>query len=167
MASSQSWPCSTCAYWQPYPSWDGVGTCENTLSRNYSRMAVGSGGHCEYFASPGAGPGGGEPREPLAPRPGGTTCESCHYWYPFGTMPRVGQCDNPSSRHFGSPEFSDKHTEECYVVRFLGDLEFMWCQTHRETIHATDLSRHQSCSVYVSSVSLPVEEQVELTVAGD
>jgi len=164
MASSQSWPCSACAYWEPYPSWHGVGTCENTLSRNYSRMAIGTGEQCEYFAAPPTGPGD---KGPVSPRPGANACESCHYWYPFGTMPRVGQCDNPSSRHYGSPEFSDKPTEECYVVRSLDDLEFMWCQTHRQTIHSTDLERHNECSVYVSSVSLPVEEQAELTVAGD
>ena len=101
------------------------------------------------------------------PRPDATTCESCHYWYPFGTMPRVGECDNPTSRHFRCPEFSDKPTEECYVRRSLDDLEFMWCQTHRQTIHSTDVQNHRGCSVYVSSISLPVEEQMELTVAGD
>jgi hypothetical protein len=166
MASSQSWPCNACAYWQPYPSWEGVGTCDDTLSRSYARMAVGTGEHCEYAESY-TGPGDREPSEPLGPTPGGTTCENCHYWYPFGTMPRVGECDNPSSGHFRSPEFSDKPTEACYVKRSLDGLEFMWCQTHRQTIHSTDLPLHGKCSVYVSSVSLPVEEQMELTVAGD
>ncbi len=137
------------------------------MSRSYSRMAIGTGEHCEYFAALPAGPADREPREPVGPRPGGTSCESCHYWYPFGSMPRVGECDNPSSRHFRSPEFSDKPTEACYVRRSLDDLEFMWCQTHRQTIHSTDVPDHELCSLYVSSVSLPVEDQMEFTVAGD
>ena len=82
-------------------------------------------------------------------------------------MPQVGQCDNPSSRHFRRPAFADKLTEECFVTRSLDDLEFMWCQTHRQTIHATDLPYHGSCGLYVSSVSLPVEDSMELTLAGD
>jgi hypothetical protein len=136
-------------------------------------MATGTGEHCEFYAvGPMAAGFGGQgvvmnPHGSTGPAPSRTVCDSCHYWLPFGTMPRVGQCDNPSSRHFGKPTFSDKLTEECYTIRHLGDLEFMWCQTHRETIHATDLSEHRGCGVYVSSVSLPVEEQRELTFAGD
>ncbi len=173
MAGSHAWPCSTCAYYQPYPAWDGVGTCDNTLSRNYSRMAIGTGEHCEFYsAGPMAAGFGGQgyalkPRHIAEARPSPMTCESCHYWLPFGTMPRVGQCDNPSSRHFGRPTFSDKLTEECYTGRSLGTLEFMWCQTHRQTIHATDLADHDGCSLYVDSASLPAEEQRELTFAGD
>ncbi len=82
-------------------------------------------------------------------------------------MPHVGQCDNPSSRYFRRPAFSDKRTEECFVVRSLDDLEFMWCQTHRQTIYSADLPDHRRCSVFVSSVSLPVEDEAELTMAGD
>ncbi len=131
-------------------------------------MAIGTGEHCEYFDALPTGPGGTwEEREPKGPQPGGATCENCHYWLPFGTMPRVGQCDNPSSKYFGKPEFSDKPTEKCFVMRSLDDLEFMWCQTHRQTIHSTDFPNHRACSLFVSSVSLPVEDQMELTVAGD
>jgi hypothetical protein len=145
--------------------------CDNTSSRSYSRMAIGTGEHCEYFAAAPTAAGFASPggvkgtREHIGQGP--TTCESCHYWLPFGMMPQVGQCDNLSSLHFGRPAFSDKLTEECFVTRSLDDLEFMWCQTHRQTIHSTDLPYHRSCSLYVSSVSLPVEDSMELTLAGD
>jgi len=165
MARIETWPCSSCAYWQPYPSWEGVGTCDNTLSRDYSRMAIGTGPHCEYFAAPPtavSSGGSGVTREP-----GSTLCEGCHYWLPLGTMPRVGLCDNPSSRYFEGPVFSDRLTEECFILRSLENLEFMWCQSHRQTIHSTDLAYHKECDLYVSSVSLPVEDQMELTLAGD
>jgi hypothetical protein len=79
----------------------------------------------------------------------------------------MGECDNPSSRYFGKPTFSDKPTEDCFVVRSLEGLEFMWCQSHRQTIYFTELPDHRDCAVFVSSVNLPVEDQAELTLAGD
>ena len=169
---SKTWPCSSCAYYQPYPSLDGVGTCDHTLSRFYSRMVMGGALPCEYYAtgeglvleSPGSEPGRGVPK---GPRPGGTTCVYCHYWFPFELMPRMGQCYNLSSRYFGMAEFSDKPTEECFVERSLEGLDFMWCQSHRQTIYTTELPDHKECSVFVSSVGLPVEDQAELTLAGD
>ena len=120
-------------------------------------MAVGTGDHCESF----------EPASRMAQATGGNVCESCEYWFPFSTMPRVGECENPSSRHFGMPAFSDKTTEECFVRRSLEGLEFMWCQTHRETIHSSDLALHKECRLFPNAAALPVEEQVELTLAGD
>ncbi len=170
MARSVAWPCSSCAYWEPYPAWDGVGTCDRIMSPYYSRMAVGGAVPCEYYASRTAAvrtenPSGGGRRE--RPRHGGTTCMLCHYWYPFTLMPQVGECDNPSSKHFREPEFSDKQTEECFVERSLDDLDFMWCQSHRQTIYSAELPDHRRCLVYVSSASLPVEEEPELTLAGD
>ena len=120
---------------------------------------------CEQYAPSKDVPAGeGGAHEPSAQR---TTCVDCHYWFPFALMPRVGQCDNPASRHLGSPEFSDKPTEECFVARSLDGLEFMWCQSHRQTIHSAELPDHRSCRVFVSSASLPVEDEMELTLAGD
>ncbi len=143
----------------------GSGPADNAMSRSYSRT-MGAGERCEYFAEGLASIGGvNETREKFGSRH--TTCDTCHYWLPFGTMPQVGQCDNPSSRHFERPTFYDKPTEEGYTTRSLDKVEFMWDQTHRQTIHSTDLPDHRVCRLYLSSVSLPVEEQVELTFAGD
>ena len=122
-------------------------------------MTFGAGEHCEYAERPA--------KLPAGPGSGSTVCESCHYWLPFGMMPQVGQCDNPSSSHFGWAAFADKRTEKCYETRDIGELEFMWCQTHRQTVYSSDLGEHRSCRVYVSSVSLPVEDEMELTLAGD
>jgi hypothetical protein len=97
----------------------------------------------------------------------GTTCVNCQYWFPFELMPRVGQCDNPSSENFRRPEFSDKPTEECFVERSLEGLDFVWCQTHRQTIYSAEIPDHPGCRIFVSSVSVPVEDEVELTLAGD
>ncbi len=161
MARSPRWPCSTCAYWQSYPEWKEVGTCDYALSRNYGRMAFGGAQPCEYYASSrgasASGPGG---------RPG-TVCEACHYWLPFELMHHVGQCDNPDSRYFRSPAFSDKPAEECFAARSIEGLEFMWCQSHRQTIYAAELPDHRGCQIFPSSVSLPVEDEMELTLAGD
>lgn len=98
---------------------------------------------------------------------GVTYCEQCHYWLPFETMPSVGQCDNPSSKYFGKPAFSDKPTEECYAQRTLVGSEFLWCQTHRETIYMAELPDHGGCRVFTKPAILPVEDEMELTVAGD
>jgi hypothetical protein len=92
---------------------------------------------------------------------------ACHYWLPFELMARVGQCDNPSSRHYRSPTFDDKPTDECFVSRSLNGLEFMWCQSHRQTIYSAELAAHRDCRVFISSMSLPVEDQMELTLAAD
>jgi len=172
MAKSEAWLCSSCVYWQPYPGWEGVGTCDNTLSRYYSRMAFGNAVPCEYAVrgpAPDAGSGGAEPTRDRSrePRVGGTTCALCHYWLPLSLMPQLGECDNPSSRHFRRPEFSDKPTEECFVERSLEGLEFMWCQSHRQTIYYGELADHGGCLVYVNAAGLPVEDEAELTLAGD
>jgi hypothetical protein len=82
-------------------------------------------------------------------------------------MPQVGECDNPSSRHYRKPAFANKQTEDCFVERSLEGLEFVWCQSHRQTVYVTDLPDHGACSVFVKSASLPVEDQAELTLAGD
>lgn len=164
MAKSRTWLCSSCAYWVPYPGWNGVGTCDQTMSQRYGRMTTGSSDPCDCFAQSEAQPGQAGQRG--AP-PGRTTCVDCHYWFPYAPIPRVGECDNPSSRHFRSPEFSDKPTEGCFVARSFEGLEFMWCESHRETIYFSELPDHKGCSVYVSSVSLPVEDEMELTLAGD
>ena len=127
------------------------------MSPNYSRMAIGSVEHCESSQL-----GSSEPV-----RNAGATCESCQYWLPFSTMPRVGECENSSSRYYRRPTFSDKPTEACFITRSLQGIEFLWCQTHRETIDSTDLPYHAGCLVYPAAATLPVEDEVELTVAGD
>jgi hypothetical protein len=91
----------------------------------------------------------------------------CHYWFPLGIMPQVGECGNPSSRHFKRPAFADKPSENCFVARSLAGLEFLWCQTHRTTIYFAEAPAHKECRLFVTSVNLPVEEQAELTLAGD
>lgn len=137
-----------------------MGTCDQTMSLKYGRMAVGTEHECEQYAPSGRP----ESRSPL---PHGAVCEDCHYWLPFEMMSRVGECDNPASRHFKSTEFSDKPTEGCFVARSLEGLEFMWCQSHRQTIYTKEMPYHRGCRVFVSSVSLPVEDEMELTLAGD
>jgi hypothetical protein len=172
MARNQGWLCSSRFYWVPYPGLDGVGTCDHTLSRHYERMTTGATIPCEryvpFMTQTNAVRGGlGGPAEERGARRQGTTCQDCHYWLPFPPIPRVGECDSPSSEHFRRPTFSDKPTERCFVVRSLEGLEFMWCQSHRQTIHSTELPEHWSCRVFISSASLPVEDQAELTLAGD
>ena len=164
MAGSKALRCGSCAYWEPYHGWEGVGKCDQELSRRYGHMAAGSDEPCDQYA-PSAGATTGQ--EGPSQSPQSTVCEDCHYWFPFELMPRVGQCDNPSSRRFKEPTFSDKPVEECFVTRSLEGLEFMWCQTHRQTIFSAELPEHWGCRVLVSSVGLPVEDEMELTLAGD
>jgi hypothetical protein len=82
-------------------------------------------------------------------------------------MPRVGQCENPVSRDFGKSAFSDKPAKQCFVVRSLEGLDFLWCQTHRQTIYSAEIPAHRDCWLFVGSAALPVEEEAELTLAGD
>ena len=165
MARTRTWPCSSCAYWEPYPGWRGVGTCDQELSFRYGRMAVGSAESCENYVQSSADPAARP--SPWGSPPGGRTCLDCHYWIPFEMMPKVGQCDNPVSQHFKSPEFADKPVEGCFVTRSLEGLDFMWCQSHRQTIYSEELPEHGGCLIFVSSASLPVEDEMELTLAGD
>ena len=141
-----------------------MGTCDQEMSYKYGRMAVGSADSCEHYVQSGIDP---EARpSPWGP-PVGRTCQECHYWFPFELMPSVGQCDNPDSGHFGSPEFANKAVEGCFAKRSLEGLDFMWCQSHRQTIYTDELPEHRGCLVFVSSVGLPVEDEMELTLAGD
>ena len=128
-------------------------------------MAVESADSCERYA-----PSSSDPdtrSSPWGQPPRERTCLECHYWLPFETMPSVGQCDNPDSQHFRSPEFADKPVEGCFVTRSLDGLDFMWCQSHRQTIYSEELPDHRECLVFVSSAGLPVEDEMELTLAGD
>ena len=124
---------------------------------------------CDHFVASSAFPVEAEDRGGTSKRasPEGTTCVDCHYWLPFGPMPQVGECDNPLSKHFKRPAFADKPTENCFVTRSLEGLEFLWCQSHRQTIYFAEVPEHKSCRIFVGTVSLPVEEQAELTLAGD
>ena len=128
-------------------------------------MAVESADNCEQYAPSSIDPA--ERPSPWGPAPGGRTCLECHYWLPFEIIPSVGQCDNPDSAHFRSPEFADKPVEGCFVTRSLDGLDFMWCQSHRQTIYSEELPQHTGCLGFVSPVSLPVEDEMELTLAGD
>lgn len=112
----------------------------------------------------------GEHRELGTPErflPSGTTCVDCHYWLPFALLPRIGECDNALSAHHRRPIYSDKAAEECFLRRSLEGLEFMWCLSHRETIHYSDMPHHGGCQIFVDSVNLPVEDQAEMTLPGD
>jgi hypothetical protein len=135
------------------------------MSYRYGRMAVESSDNCEHYVSSSTAPE--ERPSPWGPPAAGKFCLECHYWIPFETMPRIGQCDNPDSRHFRSMEFGDKPVEGCFVTRSLDRLDFMWCQSHRQTIYSAELPEHRGCLIFVSSVSLPVEDEMELTLAGD
>ena len=94
-------------------------------------------------------------------------CNSCHYWRPLEWVSYLGECENPASRSYRRPVFSDKPTEECYTTRSLENLDFVWCQSHRETIPSLELPDHRVCKLYAGSAVFPVEEMAEFTVAGD
>ena len=82
-------------------------------------------------------------------------------------MPYLGECASPSSRSYKKPTFSDKPAEECYVKLSPDSVEFLWCQTHRQTIFSLELPEHRGCRLFVATASLPVEDMMELTLAGD
>ena len=164
MAKKQAWLCSSCADYEPYPGMKGVGTCGRTMSWRYGRVVEGAGSPCDVYVPSIDPPSEKEPKD-SSPRE--SVCEDCHYWLPVATMPRVGQCHNKVSRHFGNGVFSDKPTEECFVGRSLEGLEFMWCRSHHQTIHSSELPALWSCRVFVSAAILPVEDEMELTLAGD
>jgi hypothetical protein len=94
-------------------------------------------------------------------------CSSCFYWQPLESIPCLGECENSSSRSFKRPTFSDKAVEECFVTRSLDDVEFVWCQTHRQTIHSSELPDHRDCRLFAGTALLPVEDMAEFTLAGD
>lgn len=141
------------------------------MSRSYGRMSFEATEPCECYlsssASRAAESGGSRTADSAGSPHSGTVCYECHYWLPSVLMPRVGRCDNPSSRHYGRPAFSDKPTESCFAERSLEGLDFVWCETHRRTVYSAELSEHRGCRVFVSSATLPVEEEMELTLAGD
>ena len=132
------------------------------MSERYGRMAVADGEGCDQYT-----PSVEAPSELGGPTSKGATCSECHYWFPLESMVRIGRCDNTDSAHFRAPEFGDKAAEGCFVARSLEGLEFAWCQSHRQTIHSHEFPSHRGCRVFVSTVNLPVEDEMELTLAGD
>ena len=49
MTESQPRLCSSCLYWQSYPTLEGVGICDHPVSRYYQRGVMKSAEPCEYF----------------------------------------------------------------------------------------------------------------------
>jgi hypothetical protein len=141
--------------------------CDHVMSRSYNRMTLRKNESYNFYAAKTTTFAEDRGSSGSAPTRSGTVCEECHYWLPFDMMSHVGQCDNPSSRYYSRAAFSDKPTEGCFVKRSLEGLEFMWCQSHRQTIYSSELPDHRGCRIFVSSVSLPVEDQMELTLAAD
>lgn len=97
----------------------------------------------------------------------GEACAACHFWLPHSLNTRIGLCENPSSRHFSRPTFDDKPAGDCFIPRSFAGVDFFWCETHRTTIHSSELSDHSGCRVFVGSARLPVEDEMELTLSGD
>lgn len=77
-------------------------------------------------------------------------------------MPSVGECES-----LRKPVFADQQAQACFIQSSSYGLEFMWCQTHRRTIHSTEFPDHKGCKTFVDAAMLPVEDMVEFTVAGD
>ena len=94
-------------------------------------------------------------------------CEDCQHWLPLDTLPHIGECRNPSSPFNLRPVFWDKTTGTCFKERTFEGVEFPWCETCRETIHASMLDEHMSHHLFTGSSQLPVDEMIEATLAGD
>ncbi len=140
------------------------------VSRSYGRLAVGAEPSCESFTRSlkNEATDVGSPRvRSESGGVSGTRCVSCNHWLPFETLPIVGECDNPASKNFGKAAFADRISADCYEPRSLEGLDFMWCETHRQTIYSAERPEHRGCRLFAGSVVLPVEEELELTLAGD
>lgn len=144
--------CADCVYWESYPLANNFGACQHTSSRNYQRGVPGSDEGCEYYS----------PSTVKARR-----CEECHHWLPLDTMPHLGECRNTSSPHNRKAIFWDKVSGDCFKERSFEGEEFLWCESCRQTIHSSALDEHRSHNLFIGTSQLPVEEIVEVTLAGD
>ncbi len=79
----------------------------------------------------------------------------------------LGECAKPEGGNGRSSAFADTSAGRCFETRSLQGLELVWCQTCRKTISRAELSEHMDCTVYTEAAQFPVEDMMELTVAGD
>jgi hypothetical protein len=136
-----------------YPTWEGYGVCDNPVSHSYSRgIPPGTIACDDYTVKP-------ENLDPI--------CSDCHYWLPVDYLKDLGECSNPKSPNRKQPIWADRTSGTCFTERSFEGMQLLWCQTCHLTISSADLPNHPNCRLFVGAAQLPVEDMMELTLAGD
>ncbi|MEM1891295.1 MAG: hypothetical protein QW105_00155 [Nitrososphaerota archaeon] len=94
-------------------------------------------------------------------------CKDCNYWLPLDVLPMIGECRNIKSRNFGKVAFQDDVPCECFVERCFSGTEFYWFKECQTTVYYEDLKMHKGHKVFIETSTLPIEDIVEYTFAGD
>lgn len=171
--------CADCLHWQPYPTMDQMGICDNPASLNYSRALGATNESCEFFilnALVAKKLSASRPIEvkgktefdskteiPVTQR----RCEDCHQWWPLDILPFIGECHNPVSLNFKKVVFQDHLSGVCFQERSFEKADLAWCRTCRQTVDLNGQDAHSNHKLFVNTSRFPVEDMMEVTLAGE
>jgi len=94
-------------------------------------------------------------------------CGECHHWRPLDVMSSLGECTNRDSEFFHRPLFRSATAPHCFVARDLKKGEFLWCDRCKQTVLDNEVDRHEGHALFIGTAQFPVEENREITHAGD
>ncbi|MCS7136009.1 MAG: hypothetical protein RMJ14_00185 [Nitrososphaerota archaeon] len=97
----------------------------------------------------------------------GKCCGNCNYWLPLDVLPALGECRNVESTKFGKVAFQDSIPCKDFEERCVVETDFYWCKDCRTTFYREDLKLHEGHKVFIETSTLPIEDIVEYTFAGD
>ncbi len=94
-------------------------------------------------------------------------CKDCNYWSPLDVLSTLGECRNIKRKKFGKVAFYDDASCKDFEERCFIESEFYWCKDCRTTFYREELKMHEGHKVFIDISTLPVEDIIEHTFAGD
>jgi hypothetical protein len=94
-------------------------------------------------------------------------CSECHFWEPLDVMSSLGECENHESHYYRKAVMRNTESPNCFKPRDLGESEFLWCESCKQTVSDNELKAHAGHSIFIGTVQFPVEDNIEWTHAAD
>jgi hypothetical protein len=82
-------------------------------------------------------------------------------------MSSLGECRNRDSDFFRRPVFRANASPSCFKARELRNEEFLWCDKCKQTVADNEFGAHAGHPLYIGAAQYSVEDNMELTHAGD
>jgi hypothetical protein len=82
-------------------------------------------------------------------------------------MSTLGECGSRDSDFYRRPIFRVNASPNCFKTRDLRKEEFLWCDKCKTTVAVNELAGHTDHSLFIGAAQYSVEDNLELTHAGD
>lgn len=82
-------------------------------------------------------------------------------------MSSLGECKSRDSEYFKKPIFRTNPSPKCFRARDLREAEFLWCDKCKEMVSDQMLAKHTGHPLFIGTAQYSVEDNLEVTQAGD